>query len=136
VIEIEHTAHSTAPRSEVWAKLADIDNWDSWGPWTETTSEGDIRRLVSERKRLSGKPYVMVERVTAMEPEERFEYDLLKGLPIKDYHSVVTLSDAPDGGTDIRWSSTFKSPWPFLSGIWRGSMLEVITDVAERLARA
>ena len=136
MIEIEHTSHSTAPRSQVWATLADLEGWQEWGPWTETTYDGAIRRLVSDRKRLTGKPYVMTERVTALEPEERFEYDLLSGLPMKDYHGVVRLSDAPDGGTDIHWSASFTSPWPFLGGLWRGAMLKVITDVSERLARA
>jgi hypothetical protein len=136
MIEIEHTAHSPASRSAVWAKLADLDNWDQWGPWTKTTTEGGIRRLVSDRKRLTGKPYVMTERVTAMEPEERFEYDLLSGLPIKNYHSVVTLTDAADGGTDIHWSSSFNSPWPIFGGLWHGAMLKVITDVSEALAKA
>jgi uncharacterized protein YndB with AHSA1/START domain len=134
VIEIEHTAHSDAPRSDVWARLADLDSWDQWGPWTKTTTQGDIRTLVSERKRLTGKPYVMTERVTAIEPEELFEYDLLSGLPIRNYHSVVTLSDAPEGGTDIHWASTFSSPWPGFGWMWRGAMLKVITDVSERLA--
>jgi Polyketide cyclase / dehydrase and lipid transport len=85
---------------------------------------------------LTGKPYVMTERVTALEPEERFEYDLLSGLPIKDYHGVVTLTDATDGGTDIHWSSSFTSPWPLGGGIWRGAMLKVISDVSEQLAKA
>jgi hypothetical protein len=136
VIEIEHTAHSSSPRAHVWARIADLDKWDQWGPWTKTTREGGLRKLVSERKRLTGKPYVMTERVTAMEPEERFEYDLLSGLPVRNYHSVVTLMDAPDGGTDIRWASTFKSPWPGFGWMWHGAMLKVITDVSERLAKA
>jgi hypothetical protein len=136
MIEIEHTAHSPKPRSEVWAKLSDLTSWHEWGPWTETTYDGRIRRLVSDRKRLTGKPYVMTERVTALEPEERFEYDLLSGLPIKNYHGTVRLSDAAGGGTDIHWSSTFKSPWPGFAWMWRGAMLKVITDVSERLAKA
>jgi polyketide cyclase/dehydrase/lipid transport protein len=136
MIEIEHTAHSDQPRSDVWAKLSDLESWHEWGPWTETTYDGEIRRLVSDRKRLTGKPYVMTERVTALVPEERFEYDLLSGLPLKGYHGVVVLSDADGGGTDIRWSSSFKSPWPLLGGLWRGAMLKVITDVSERLAKA
>jgi hypothetical protein len=134
MIAIEHTAHSERPRSEVWAKVADLGNWHEWGPWTEITLDGDIRKLVSDRKRLNGKAYVMTERVTAMQPEERFEYDLLSGLPIKNYHSVVTLSDTAEGGTDINWASTFKSPWPGFGWMWRGAMLKVITDVSERLA--
>ena len=134
MIEIEHTAHSERPRSEVWAKLADLEGWHEWGPWIETTYDGKIRRLVSDRKKLTGKPYVMTERVTALEPEDRFEYDLLSGLPMKDYHGTVTLTDAEGGGTDIKWASTFTPPWPIIGGLWRGAMLKVIRDVSERLA--
>jgi uncharacterized protein YndB with AHSA1/START domain len=136
LIEVEHTAHSDAPREEVWKKLSDLQNWHEWGPWTKTTIDGDVRTLVSERKHLSGKPYVMKERVTAVEPQERFEYDLLSGLPIKNYHATVTLTDADGGGTDIRWQARFNSPWPFLGGLWRGAMLKVVRDVSERLAKA
>jgi hypothetical protein len=136
MIEIEHTAHSPAPRSAVWAKLANLEGWHEWGPWTETKLDGDIRTMVSERKRLTGKPYVMKERVKALEPEVRFEYDLLSGLPIRNYHASVTLNDAPDGGTDIRWQSRFDAPWPIFKGLWFGAMLKVIRDVSEALAKS
>jgi hypothetical protein len=136
MIEIEHTAHSDRPRSEVWAKLADLESWHEWGPWTKTTLDGDIRKLVAERKKLTGQPYVMTERVVALVPEERFEYDLLSGLPLKNYHGTVTLTDAEGGGTDIHWQSTFQPTWPLIGGLWRGGMLKVISDVSERLAKA
>jgi hypothetical protein len=136
MIEIEYTAHSDRPRSEVWARVADLEGWHEWGPWKKTTLEGDIRTMVSERRRLNGRAYVMKERVTALVPEERFEYDLLSGLPIKGYHATVTLREAGDGGTDIHWQSRFKPPWPFVGGLWRGAMLKVIRDVAEDLAKA
>ena len=136
MIEIEHTAHSDAPREAVWRKLSDLAGWHEWGPWTKTEIDGDIRTMVADRKRLNGKPYVMTERVTALVPQDRFEYDLLSGLPIRNYHGVVTLHDADGGGTDINWHSTFDPPWPFMGFIWRGAMLKVIRDVSERLAAA
>jgi len=134
LIEIEHTAHSAAPRSEVWRKLADLESWHEWGPWTKTTLDDDIRTMVSDRKRLTGRPYVMKERVIALVPEERFEYELISGLPVRNYRATVTLTDAGDG-TDIHWSSSFKSPWPGFGWMWRGAMLKVIRDVSERLAQ-
>ena len=135
MIEIEHTAHSPTPRSAVWTRLADLESWHEWGPWTKATLDGEMRTLVSERRRLTGRPYVMRERVTNLEPEERLEYDLVSGLPVRGYHAVVTLTDAEDGGTDITWRATFKPPWPFLGGLWRGAMLKVIRDVSEALAK-
>jgi uncharacterized membrane protein len=135
LIEIEHTAHSDAPRTEVWGKLSDLQNWHEWGPWTKTTIDGEIRTMVSERKRTTGRPFVMKERVTALVPEERFEYDLLSGLPLRNYHGTVTLSDAEGGGTDINWKSHFNAP-PLLGGLYRGAMQKVIRDVSEALAKA
>ena len=134
MIEIEHTAHASAPRDQVWRKLSDLESWHEWGPWTKTTLDGDLRTMVSERKRMTGKPYVMRERVTALEAPERFEYDLLSGLPIRNYHGKVTLHEAAGGGTDIHWQSRFDPPWPIFTGLWRGAMLKVIRDVSERLA--
>jgi hypothetical protein len=135
VIEIEHTAHSEKPRSEVWRTLSDLEGWDQWGPWSKTKLDGEIRTMVSDRTRLTGKPYVMRERVTALVPEERFEYDLLSGLPIRNYRATVTLADA-GSGTDIHWQSRFDPPWPGSGFLWRGAMLKVIRDVSERLAKA
>jgi hypothetical protein len=118
----------------VWAKLSDLESWHEWGPWTETKLDGDIRTMVSERKRLTGKPYVLTERVLTLDPQEqRFEYELLSGLPVRNYRSTVTLTDA-DGGTDIHWSSSFDAPWPIFKGLWFGAMLKVIRDVSEALA--
>jgi uncharacterized protein YndB with AHSA1/START domain len=136
LIEIEHIAHSDAPRSAVWARLSDLASWHEWGPWTKTELDGDRRTMVSERKRLNGKPYVLHERVVALEPEERLEYQLLSGLPVRNYRAVVTLSDADGGGTDINWRATFDPPWPIFGGLWRGAMIKVIRDVSESLAAA
>jgi len=136
LIEVEHTAHSERPRAEVWGTLSDLENWHEWGPWKRTELEDDIRTMVSERRKLHGKQYVMKERVTALVPEERFEYDLLSGLPIKNYHGIVTLTDADDGGTDIHWAAKFDPPWRIVGGLWRGAMLKVVSDVSDALAKA
>jgi len=136
LIEVEHAAHSAAPRDRVWQLLADLEGWHEWGPWTSTGFDGELRTMVSERKRLTGKPYVMKERVTALVPGERLEYDLVSGLPVRNYHGVVTLADGSGGGTDIRWAATFDPPWPLFGGLWRGAMLKVITQVSDALAGA
>jgi uncharacterized protein YndB with AHSA1/START domain len=132
VTEVSHTAHSDAPRAEVWKRLSDLETWDTWGPWTKATVDGEIHTLVSERKRMTGKPYVMTERVTAMQPEQRLEYDLLSGLPVRNYHASVVLTDA-DGGTDVTWSANFDPPWPIFGGLWRGAMQKVMRDCSEAL---
>jgi hypothetical protein len=74
--------------------------------------------------------------VTAFEPEQRFEYDLLSGLPVRNYHAAVTLTDADDGGTDIHWRSRFDPPWRGLGRLWRDALTGVIYRVSEALAEA
>jgi hypothetical protein len=133
MIEVEHTAHTAAPRSDVWRKLADLESWHEWGPWTETSTHEGVRTMVSERKRMNGKPYVMKERPTTLQPEDRLEYDLLSGLPVRNYHATVTLTDA-GGGTDIHWAARFDPPWPIFKGLWGGAMQKVLRDVSEALA--
>ena len=135
MIEVTHTAHTSAARDAVWALLADLEGWHTWGPWASTTLDGEIRTLVSERKRLSGKPYVMRERVLALQPPDRMRYGLLSGLPVRNYTAEVELHDAA-GGTDITWKAFFDPPWPLFGGLWRGAMTKVVRDVSEALAAA
>ena len=136
MIEIEHETTTTAPQAAVWSLLSDLETWDSWGPWTETRLDGDIRTMVSERKRMGGKPYVMKERVIALVEPDSLEYELLSGLPVKDYHAKVTLSPAADGGTTIRWAATFKPPYPLMGWIWGPAMHKVLRDISQKLADA
>ena len=46
-------------------------------------------------------------KVFALEPNRRLVYATLSGLPIVDYVGEVDLEPAPDGGTVIRWHSSF-----------------------------
>jgi hypothetical protein len=39
-------------------------------------------------------------------------YELLSGLPIRDYRAGVTLAPAAEGGTAIRWRSSFRPGFP------------------------
>jgi uncharacterized protein YndB with AHSA1/START domain len=135
LIEVHHTAHAAAPRQTVWALLADLEGWHTWGPWKSTTVDQDVRTLVSERRRPNGRRYVMKEQVTALHPPHTMQYMLLSGLPVRNYSAEVTLTEAA-GGTDIHWHARFDPRWPFVAGLARTAMHKVIADVAEALAKA
>jgi hypothetical protein len=138
VIRVEHTAHSSAPRELVWRELAALGRWHEWGPWVAVDLEGEpgvgaVRTLRSDRKRIFARaPYTLRERVTLWEPGERLGYELLSGLPVKNYNSMVTLTDS-GGGTDIHWASTFDAP-PLMRRVMRDALLRTVYSVSERLA--
>jgi hypothetical protein len=132
----EATVRAGAPREQVWAVLSDLRSWHEWGDWqvTEIESEGDpppngvgaIRRLVQ-------RPFTMKELVELFEPPSRFGYELLSGLPVRDYHSVVTLTDAAEGATNIHWASSFEGRWRVLDWPMRKFIGYVLRTVSAKL---
>ena len=73
--------------------------------------------------------------MTHFDPPHRLGYDLVSGLPLRDYHADVTLT--PDGdGTHIRWHSTFSAKVPGTGTLTRLALQRFVADTAERLARA
>ncbi len=134
---IEAKAHSRARRDVVWRILADGGSWSRWGPWTKSELEREGSPPpggVGAIKRLVRRPMTIREEVTEFEPQSRYGYRLLSGLPARDYRAQVTLSDAADG-TEIHWHSEFDARFPGTGALVRRSLQTAVTDVASRLAR-
>ena len=137
---VEATVRSAAPRDVVWAVIADGRSWHEWGRWqkTELEREGDpppdgvgaIRRNVR-------RPVVVREEVERWEPPSRFGYKLLSGLPLRDYHSVVTLSVSGAKGdcTNIHWESRFDARIKALDAPMRAFVKATLNEVAGQIAR-
>ena len=70
----------------------------------------------------------------ALEPPRRLEYELVSGLPIRDYRAEVTLTPSA-GGTEIRWHSRFNAKLPGSGGLARRALQRFIEQTAEGLAR-
>jgi uncharacterized protein YndB with AHSA1/START domain len=130
--EIDVSGRSSAPPERVWALLADARTWHRWAPFDDSTVEegdglGEVRRFRTGRRTTR-------ERVTGFEPSRRLEYELLSGIPIRDYRAEVTL--APDGdGTTIRWHSRFDTKLPGTGPLFRRALGRFIEKTAEGLAR-
>ena len=73
------------------------------------------------------------ERVIERVPEQRFGYELLSGLPLRDYRAAVTLTPVEEG-TRIRWRSSFVAKVPGTGWIYRLTLGRFIRQVAEGLA--
>ncbi len=101
-----------APPATVFAVLADTAGWASWGAHDESEllepAPGDEPEGVGAVRRFRAGRTTSVERVVAFEPNRRLAYDLVSGIPIRDYHAEVTLTERPDGGTHLAWHSTFR----------------------------
>ena len=130
--EIDVSARSSAPPERVWQLLADARTWERWAPFDDSAVEegeglGELRRFRTGRRTTR-------ERVTGFEPPRRFGYELVSGLPIRDYSAEVTLE--PDGdGTAIRWHSRFKPKLPGTGALVRRALQRFIEQTAEGLAR-
>lgn len=131
VTTIEGTATTTASREAVWALLADGSKWTEWGAWSANEVEGGEQRLGAERV-IVRKPFRVRERFTEWVPNERLGYEMLDGMKVEGYRSVVTLEDAPGGGTLVRWRSTYDRASPVTAVLLRLA----VRDAPRRLAKA
>jgi len=109
-LRVEATGATTAAPATVWALVEDADTYHQWGPWRESGYDrpgdlsphgpGAIRRIGY------GRTTTTVERVLEVEPGRRLVYEVVSGIPVKNYKAVVELTPA-GSGTAVHWSATF-----------------------------
>ena len=135
-LRIDVSVRGDADPAAVWKLLADVDTWKVWGRWKvaelERTGAPDAAGVGAIRRfKVGGR--VTREEVVAFEAPTRFAYELRSGLPLRNYHSEVTL--VPDGGgTRVEWHSRFD---PGLQArVWRPMLAWFIRDTANRMLRA
>jgi len=110
-VEAERTI--AALPETVWALVSDARRYPEWGPWREGRYQragdesergpGAVQVLISAR-RVYGRRGKSVERILVAEPERRLVYEVIGGLPVRNYRGEVTLTPA-DGGTRVHWSA-------------------------------
>jgi uncharacterized protein YndB with AHSA1/START domain len=131
-------ARSKASPQEVWRLLTDTSTWPSWTFPDEAVLEQEgssEREGVGAIRRFRTRGRITRERVVVFEPPTRFGYELLSGIPIKDYRAEVLLKP-DDGGTVIEWRSAFRGQFP-LPPRWVKPRLErIVRMTAEELAHA
>lgn len=112
--EIDRHALVPAPPAAVWADLADGSTWPTWSPLGSyelvtpgsagpDAPLGEIR--IFRTKQVVGESEAR-EEVVEVVPERRLSYTLLAGLPLAGYRADIDLTPV-DGGTEVRWRSTF-----------------------------
>jgi uncharacterized protein YndB with AHSA1/START domain len=129
---IEAEATTSAPPAAVWALLADASKWSQWGAWSDVEVEGGGEHAPGAVRVLVKWPFHLRERVTEWVPSERMGYELLEGMRVRGYRATVTLEEAPQGGTVVRWHSTYEHAGPFTALVLRLA----VRDACRRVARA
>lgn len=106
MIRVEREIRIAAPRRRVWEILIHHEGMPAWFPAREVVRRrpgspepdglGAVRVV-----RANG--LALEERISAFKPEERLEYVVVAGAPLRDQRGAVVLS--PDTrGTAVRWS--------------------------------
>ncbi len=134
--EIDEQAWSAADPDRVYALLADGSTWPTWSPIgsfeLQEEGEGAPEGLNAVRVFRTGRTK-SVERLVELQPGRRLSYALLQGLPLRDYRADVDL-ERSDGGTMIRWHSTFSPKVPGTGWLYRLVLAKFIRRCAAGLA--
>ena len=133
---IEAAASTPASPAGVWALLADASKWSEWGAWSKVEIEGGGEQGPGAVRVLDRAPYHLRERVTTWVPGERMGYELIDGMRVTGYKSEVTLEPSADGGTVVRWRSTYDRAGPVTALLLRLAVRDACKRVAKAAAAA
>lgn len=130
---ISAKAWTAATPAEVYRLLRSGATWPVWSPIDsfELEAEGPDggESLGALRVFRTGRAKSR-EEIVELQPDARFSYALLSGLPLRGYRADVDLTPE-DGGTAIHWHSTFHAKLPGTGGIFRrflGTFLQRCVD--------
>jgi hypothetical protein len=134
--EIDERAWTAADADTVYRLLADGATWPVWSPIgsfeLQHEGDGEPEGLNAVRVFRTGRT-TSVERLVELRPGRRLSYALLEGLPLRGYRADIDL-EASDGGTSIRWHSTFEPKRRGTGWIYRLVLAKFIRRCATGLA--
>ena len=141
-LHVEAETTIAAAPEMVWALVSDARRYPGWGPWREGRYQragdesergpGAVQVLISAR-RVYGRRGKSVERILVAEPERRLVYEVIGGLPVRNYRGEVTLTPV-EGGTQVRWSADWDNT--FAGRIVHCTLREFYPEMMAALAAA
>ena len=103
--QIDVRARARASPERVWSVLADTGSWADWAPFDEIIVEQGHE--IGEVRRVRSGPITTRERVVGFEPPRRYVYEIVSGLPVRNYVAEIVLSRWAGNGTEVRWQARF-----------------------------
>jgi uncharacterized protein YndB with AHSA1/START domain len=137
-VHVEVTGQTTAPPSTVYELAKDSSGYPRWsriGSFEHLRSGRDERYGVGSVRVFRTGPLKIVEEVVELVPERRVAYIVRSGLPFRDYRADIELApNNTDGGTTIRWHSSFYPKIFGTSFMCRAFMQRVLAEILPALA--
>ncbi|MBL8743045.1 MAG: SRPBCC family protein [Myxococcales bacterium] len=129
-----------APAQEVFDALADHESMSDWPGLDRVTlvREGSPRNGLGAIRRVHVMGLTLDEAIVRWDPPRGFDYQIIKGLPVRH---LGTVELRPDGdGTELTWRIRLRSPVPFLAALvlarLRAGLPVALEFVARRLESA
>jgi hypothetical protein len=133
---ISASAWTAASPAEVYGLLRSGATWPDWSPIDTFALEAEGadggESLEAIRVFRTGRA-TSREEIVELQPDRRFSYALLSGLPLRGYRANVDL-ESRDGGTAIHWHSSFHAKLPGTGIIFRRFLGTFIQRCADGLA--
>lgn len=127
-----HVTHDFAkPVGPVFEHLAEHENLGRlFGAEVKRLNDGDTdRNGVGSRRRLQvGPTPPFEETVTEFVPNERIEYRITKGSPLKGHVGTMRFSERPGGGSHLDYRIRLSSPVPGLTLAVKASLTKSIEE--------
>ena len=135
-LEVEASGITKAAPEVVWPLIEDAARFCEWGPWTQSGYDrpgDDSQHGPGAIRRISLGRTTTIERVLEADPTRRLSYEVVSGIPVRNYKAVVQLTPRPDG-TLIHWSARFDRT--LLGRVVRRKLQQVYDDAMTRLVAA
>jgi hypothetical protein len=136
--EIDVAVRSRAAADTVYELVESGATWPTWsglGSFELERPDADGGEGVGAVRIFRTWPFTAHEEIVEKVPGRRLSYVLLSGMPLRDYRADIDLTPT-DGGTAIRWHSTFTAQRWGTGWFYRLFLDRFIRRCAEGLARA
>jgi hypothetical protein len=112
---VQVRAHVRAPISHVFDRITDHESMVEWPGISacRLIVEGEPRNGLGAVRRITAMGLTLDERVVEWAPPARYDYKIIKGLPV-EHLGTVRLREAR-GGTEIEWSVELRSRVPLVA---------------------
>ncbi len=117
-VHVTHTFRS-AP-ADVFAALGEHEDLGPlFGAKVTRLRDGATSRngVGSARSLKLGPLPAFVETVVVSEPDERIEYEITEGSPLRGHRGIQVLTPTADGGTHLDYTIHFDAPVPGVAGL-------------------
>ena len=135
---VDRSAVSRQSANALFARLLDAASWPDWSGHraAAVVTPSPTANGVGEVRRFSKNGMATVERVVVAADPHTFSYELISGVPVKNYVGTVTLTSLESGGCRINWRSTFDGKYPLVGALVKMALDVFIGRAARDLATA